>query len=184
MRLCKVIGLTFAILAAHPTNAISFQVCEARAMMRVQANSSPDSFLKPGEKTNFTSYDVSTKDGTSQICSHGGHCWPVISFRNGKKEKLIELLNCKIGKPTGKDKDTEYFEVEPIRSMIAPIDFKRYDAEIKLSQMGVCSACSGGAALIYVTEPNSACAREVEKALKGNKEARRRLKDSESACDQ
>jgi hypothetical protein len=93
------------------------------------------------------------------------------------------LTDCKIGERLPNDNPNEVkYNVEIIREKFSPRDLKADDVEKHLKEMGLCNACAGGVADLYVNQPTSRCALMARKALDGDSVALKQLKQDPKYC--
>jgi hypothetical protein len=102
------------------------------------------------------------------FCSHGGYCYPTHVRVNGEKVEALRLVNCEIGERYEEDKDEVYYSIHVVRSKNTAADLRLDDLDNKFMEMGLCSACAGNVAMVYVKKPTSPCARLAKQALEGN----------------
>lgn len=169
MRFAAVFSAFLAILSSSANAA---DICKAVAIRDVAAIEDPASIIpQGGYDTAITR--VRKSDGFPSFCSHGGYCYPAAS---------LKLMNCRVGpKSSYNDNETDYYSVDVIRSKVSGQALRRDDLDNRLLEMGLCSACAGNAAHLYITRPKSACAQTVRQALEGNPTAARKLQDDYDA---
>lgn len=173
----KTASMFFGIMCVvWGATAYSADLCKAIALTDVPAMEDPSSILPKGSyKTAITGYFVNERTGITGFCSHGGYCRPNYVTINGKKVEALKLTNCRIDKNGQKDGDETYYGVYLIRSKNSKFDVKYNDLDNLLLKMNLCSACASNAAMYYLKEPNSACAKLVKSAIEGNPLAANRL---------
>jgi hypothetical protein len=178
-----IFALGFAALVL-PHSAHAADICEAIALRDVPAVEDASSVLKRGQIDGaITQYRVNKKTGNSVFCSHGGYCYPTHILENERNVEALRLTNCKIGaRDSFDDPDDIFYAVDVIRSAISPERLKIDDVDNRLLQIGLCSACAGNAAYLYVTRPISKCAQIVRAALEGNPDAVATLNDDPNSC--
>lgn len=170
-------GFSFLLAVCFVTKSLGHaqaaDVCEAKALLAVPAVEDPSFILKPGEIDRaVTQYRVNKKTGNGVFCSHGGLCYPAHIIVNGREVEALRLTNCKIGaRDPYEDPDDVFYSLDVIRSAVPPVRLKMDDVDNRLLEMGLCSACAGNAAYIYLTKPKSKCGRLVREALEGNQDA-------------
>jgi hypothetical protein len=107
---------------------------------------------------------------------------------NGQKVEALLLTNCKIGAiepaiPGITDDNTSYaLEVDRSRNSAAALMYD--DLDNALLALGMCSACAGNAADIYMKQPDSPCASTVANAIAGDKEAIAELQTNPTYCNE
>ena len=166
------------------TPAIAADICQAIALRDIHAVDVPDAVLKKGERDEaVTQYRVNKKTGEATLCSHGGACFPVAVTENGQKVEALRLTNCKVGaKDPFDDPDETFYNLDVIRSKVPAAELRIDDVDNKLLDMGLCSACASNVAYLYVKQPTSRCAKLTARALAGNPEAVKTLKDFPDYC--
>lgn len=182
----KAISATFAaVILACAGQSRAADICEAVALHDVPAIGNPAAVLKRGGRDRaVTQYRVNKKTGMTSFCSHGGSCYPTSVVENGHKVEALKLTNCKIGaRDPFDDPDEIFYSVDVIRSKIPPKQLKIDDVDNRLLDLGLCSACAGNAAYIYVNKPASRCAKLVRGALAGNPGALDSLKKLPDPCN-
>lgn len=177
----------FAVLGVSlfSGGAQAADICAALALRDVPAIEDSGAILKKGQlDTGITQYRVDKRSGETSFCSHGGYCYP-IRIRVGEDIlEALKLTNCQVADNRPPFDDGEYldYEVEPIRTKIAPALLRYDDLDNKLLAMGLCSACADNVAQYYLKQPNSRCAKVARSALEGNPEATQALLDFPSYC--
>jgi uncharacterized protein YecT (DUF1311 family) len=182
-RLAVITGLALLGLGAP---AAAADICEAVALRNAPALEDPSAVIRKGDvDTAITQYRVSKKTGEDAFCSHGGYCYPVHATENGQRIEVLRLTNCSIGaRDPYDDPDDVYYGLDVIRSAVPPQTLKINDVDDSLLRLGLCSACAGNAAVLYVTAPESRCARVVKEALEGNPDALKALNSGDdNLCD-
>jgi hypothetical protein len=168
------------------TPSLAADICEAVAMHDVPAIGNPDAILKAGEHdTAVTQYRVNKKTGETSFCSHGGSCYPITVVDNGRKVIALRLANCKIGaRDPFDDPDQILYNIEPIASKNPPKTLRIDDLDNKFLAMGLCSACASNVADLVVNQPTSRCADLGRRALGGDAEAVKALKEFPDYCQE
>ncbi len=191
------VSLVLAIvgIGAASSQVRAADICNAVALVDVPdwgggapADAS-GSVLKKGEFDDaVTEYQVNKKTGDAVFCSHGGYCYPRYLVKNGQKVEALRLTNCKIGSVEtailGIDDDTITYDVDVDRSKNSAADLKEDDVDNALLNIGMCSACAGNAADIYIKHPESKCGATVGKALAGDEAAVGELQGNPDYCDE
>jgi hypothetical protein len=80
------------------------------------------------------------------------------------------------------DPEEVFYSVDVIRSKIAPAQLRIDDLDNRLLELGLCSACAGNVAYLYVNKPASRCAKLAGQALEGNPAALTALKGFPDFC--
>jgi hypothetical protein len=159
-------------LTANATDSI----CEAVALHSTVKTETFGYPLRQGESIDaVTQYNVNKKTGETSYCSHGGGCYPAEALR---------LTNSYVDKSkvSWEDDDEKSYGLVLIRSKVPPAQLRQNDVELKLLEIGMCNACAGNAAAIYVKAPESRCAKLVRKALEGDPAAVARLNSDVPYC--
>jgi hypothetical protein len=166
------------------TPSLSADICEAVALRDVPAIGNPQAILKAGERdTAVTQYRVNKKTGETSFCSHGGSCYPITIVENGAKLVALRLANCKIGaRDPFEDPDEILYNVEPLAAKYPPKALRIDDLDNKFLAMGLCSACASSVADLVVNQPTSRCADVGRRALLGNADAVKALKENPDYC--
>ena len=182
MRTCLRLTILLVLTAAPPASAAD--ICQAIALHDVKAVDVPDAVLKKGERDEaVTQYRVNKKTGEATLCSHGGACFPVAVLENGQKVEALRLTNCRVGaKDPFDDPDETFYNLDVIRAKAPAAALRIDDVDNKLLDMGLCSACASNVAFLYVKQPASRCAKLTARALVGNAEAVKTLKDFSDYC--
>jgi hypothetical protein len=182
--LMRLLWATLMIFVGLQTCAFAADICEAVALRDVPAKDNPESILKRGEIDGaVTQYRVNKKTGESVFCSHGGYCYPTHITENGKQVEALRLTNCRVGaRDSYNDPDDVFYSIDVIREAIAPEALKVNDIDNRLQEIGVCSACAGDDAYLYVKAPASRCAAVVKEALEGNPQAVDTLNNDNEIC--
>ncbi|MFZ1964144.1 MAG: hypothetical protein WAU78_11890 [Roseiarcus sp.] len=178
--------ITALALLALGTSAGAADVCEAVALRNVPALEDPSAVIRRGDHdTGIAQYRVSKKTGEDELCSHGGYCYPVHATESGQRIEVLRLTNCSIGaRDPYDDPDDIFYRLDVIRSAVPPQTLKINDVDDSLLKLGLCSACANNAAFLYVTTPESRCARVVKEALEGNPDAVKALNSGDNdLCD-
>jgi len=179
------ICLSVLLLAAGIPHAWAADLCRAVVLHDVHAIEAPGSVLRRGEyDTAITQYSVAKATGVAAFCSHGGHCYPTHVVEGGRRIEALRLTNCRVGASVAyEDSEETIYALDVIRSAVAPNDLKVDDLDNRLIELGLCSACAGNAAWLYVHAPNSRCAQVTRKALEGNPDALAELKADPAYCE-
>jgi hypothetical protein len=182
MRLLARVFIACTTLGATP--ALAADICEAVALHDVPAIGNPAAILKAGEHdTAVTQYRVNKKTGETSFCSHGGSCYPITIIENGAKLVALRLTNCKIGaRDPFEDPDEILYNVGPIAAKNPPKALRIDDLDNKFLAMGLCSACASNVADLVVNQPGSRCADLGRRALLGNADAVKALKEFPDYC--
>jgi hypothetical protein len=170
-------AIAFALLVDPAFANAMVSICEAIAM-RTTTKTENLYALKQGQTIDaITQYNVDRKTGAASLCSHGGGCYPADALR---------LTNCSINKskPQYVDDNEVSYSLELIRSKVSPAKLRQNDVELKLLDIGMCSACADNAAAFYVKMPNSRCATLVRQALEGEPTAIAKLNDMPDYCSE
>ncbi len=143
---------------------------------------------KKGEMVRaVTQYRINKKTGEAVFCQHGGSCYPRYLIVDGQNVEALRLTNCKIGArwasdiPGVIDEDVMY-SVDVDRSRNSAEVLKYNDLDNALLALGMCSACAGNAAHIYMEQPQSRCGSTVANALAGDKGAIAELESNPEYC--
>ena len=179
----RTICIAALLLAAGPAPARAADICRAIVLHDVAALENPQAILRRGTyDTAITQYRVD-KAGVASFCSHGGLCYPTHAVEDGHKIEALRLTNCRITtRKAYEDSDETVYELDVIRSAVAPVDLKVDDLDNRLLKLGLCSACADNAAWLSVHKPKSRCAQLTRKALAGNPAALAELKDDPAYC--
>ncbi|RYB02113.1 hypothetical protein [Lichenibacterium ramalinae] len=175
-------AMALAVLSVDAAQAAD--VCKAIALRDVAAIESPSSMLAKGQyDTAVTQYRVETATGDDSICSHGGYCYPMHVTIGGKRVEALRLTNCKPGtKAYAFEEGMKTYELDVIRSAVPARDLRYDDLDNKLLSMGLCSACAGNVAMMYLERPQSKCAAVTRKALEGDPAALEALQGDPGFC--
>ena len=170
------------LFAATPSYAAD--ICEAIALHDVPSIDNPEAILKKGERdTAVSQYRINKKTGEASICSHGGSCYPLVVTEGGQKIEALRLTNCKVGaKDPFDDPDETFYNLDVIRSKIPRDQLRIDDADNKLLDMGLCSACANNVAYLYIKQPGSRCAKLTARAFEGDANAVKTLKAFPDYC--
>ena len=162
--------LTAVLLIVIGGSSQAADICKGVALRDVPAVENPESILHRGEyDTAITQYRVRKRDGFAVVCSHGGYCYPA---------NAIKLTNCVVGaKSDYNDDEATFFPVDVIRSKVPKALLRYDDLDNRLLEMGLCSACAGNAATLYLEKPHSQCAQVVRRALEGDPDAAKALQN-------
>jgi hypothetical protein len=181
MRFLPVLA-TMSLIAAAPASAAD--ICRAIALLDIPAIGAPDSILKRGEyDTAITQYRVNKKTGLSSFCSHGGNCYPTQMVVNGVRVEALRLTNCKVGKlDDWDDPDEVFYGLDVLKSAVNETELKEDQLDDKLIGLGLCNACAGNVAHLYIYQPQSRCAALTRKALGGDAQALETLKAFPDCC--
>jgi hypothetical protein len=178
--------LITAILGGIGAAANAADICNAVALMDIP-EATTGYGLKKGEIDDaVTQYNVD-KNGDGQFCSHGGGCYPRYIIINGQKVEALRLTNCKIGaaEPSTAglpDDGTVTYDIDVDRSKNSAADLKSDDVDNALLNLGMCGACAGNAAYLYIHNPASKCGSTVADALSGDKTAINTLQNDPDYC--
>lgn len=177
-------ALAAIMIASAPGVAQAADICKALALHDVPAVEDPGSIIRKGEyDTSVTQYTVDKKTGTTAFCSHGGYCYPTHIVVGGKKVEALRLTNCKINRSQHDDiGDEVIYGLDVIRSRVSLAELRRDDLENRLVEMGLCSACAGNVAEVYLKRPRSRCAMLTKQALEGNPAAIKTLRETPAYC--
>lgn len=179
------VQLAAAAIALLPSSAFAADICRATVVHSVRANEEPNSILRPGSiNTAIAQFTRDRRTGVTSYCSHGGYCYPTHVIVRGRRVEAQRLLNCSVdmAHPV-RSGDKTIYALTVDRQRNSPQALRIDDANNRLLEMGMCSACAGTAAEAYVRRPTSACGTLTRQALEGNPIARRRLVDGENnAC--
>jgi hypothetical protein len=177
--------LSALFLISATTDSLAADICRAVALRDVPSLDDPSSILKRGEYDEaITQYRVDKKTGETSFCSHGGFCYPTHINENGGPVEALQLTNCKIGKRDPyDDPDMVFYEVDVLRTGVTATELKIDDLDNKLLEMGLCSACAGNVAELYVKKPSSRCAQLTRRALGGDSDALKTLIDFPDYCE-
>jgi hypothetical protein len=175
-------GLVLAALGlCGPATAAD--LCGALAMRDVAAMENASSVIPRGSyQEGITQYRVNNDTKTATFCSHGGYCYPVHVWVNGKKEEALRLVNCKIGEAASKYGNEVIYSVEVVRSLNSSALLRRDDLVNKLLGMGLCGACADNVAQWYTQRPDSPCAKLTLRTLEGDPAALSTLKSFPNFC--
>jgi hypothetical protein len=177
----KAILLMAAMLSVTPV--LAADLCRAIALRDVAAIESPDSVLARGEYDEaITVYSVNKLTGMTYFCSHGGYCYPTHVRIKGKRVEALRLINCKIGTVGTPDGDEVTYSVDVVRSKNSKDALQFDDLDNRLIELGLCNACAGNVAEMYLKHPSSQCAQLTKQALEGNPEALERLQSFPDYC--
>jgi hypothetical protein len=160
-------------------------ICKAVALRDVPSLDDPGSVLRKGDFDEaVTQYRIDKKTGLPSICSHGGYCYPTAIIESGKQVDVLQLTNCKIGKPEpdANDEDYLYYDVEVLRNKNSASALRYDDLDNRLLEIGMCSACAGNAADIYIKHPSSKCGKVVKRALEGDTDSQAALTANPDYC--
>lgn len=183
-----IVGLVLLVITMTGIDAPAHaaDICNAVALMDI-----PETItgygLKKGEIDDaVTQYNVD-KNGEGQFCSHGGGCYPRYLIKDGKKVEALRLTNCKIGAAEPaiaglSDDGTVTYDIEVDRSKNSAAALKADDVDNALLNLGMCSACAGNAAYLYIHSPASECGSKVADALAGDKSAIAALQNDPDYC--
>ena len=172
-----------ALISASSNDTLSADLCKAVALRDVAAVGSPDYILPRGAYDDaVTQYRVNRLTGMTTFCSHGGSCYPTQVYINGEKVEALRLVNCKVGAKVDEIENEIYYDVQVVRSKNSPGALRLEDLDNKFLEMGLCSACAGTAAWVYVNKPTSHCAKLAKSALEGNPVAAEELRGFPDYC--
>lgn len=183
-----IVGMALLVmaLAGIDVPAHAADICNAVALVDI-----PDTItgygLKKGEIDDaVTQYNVDA-NGEGQFCSHGGGCYPRYLIKGGKKVEALRLTNCKIGAAEPAiaglpDDGSVTYDIEVDRSKNSAAALKIDDVDNALLNLGMCSACAGNAAYLYIHSPASECGSKVANALAGDKSAIAELQNNPDYC--
>ena len=166
------------------STARAADICEATVLHDVAAIEDATSVLKRGETdTGISQYNVERRTGIANVCSHGGYCYPTSLLIDGRKVEALRLTNCMVGRKLQPFEDGfDSYDLVVDRSKVSPERLKVDDADNRLLELGLCSACAGNAAHAFVHEPGSRCGRLVAATLRGSKQALAQLQGERSPC--
>jgi hypothetical protein len=178
--------IIFVFAAISPSTVVAKDYCRALALTSVRAIEDPTSVLFKGQYLDgVTALRVRKLDGGKMFCTHGGYCYPSISLNGGKKAASLKLTNCSVSKASYSDDDDEVSYAvlfDPKRN--APAIVREFEIDAKFINMGLCFECTGVATDSYLKNPISLCGKTAALALKGDKKARRNLRDNfDSYCN-
>jgi len=181
--------LKFVTTAALATISLSLapaygaDLCKAIALRDVAAIEAPDTMIAKGQyQDSVTEYTVNKHTGTTAFCSHGGYCYPTRVSVDGRKVETLRLTNCKIGRQFDQDENEIRYAVDVVRQKNTAGALRIDDLDNRFLEMGLCSACAGTAAELYVKHPNSRCAHLAREALEGNPVATETLRSFPAYC--
>jgi len=194
-RLATLICGIAVLSASTPCRSAAADICNAVALTDVpdwgdgDPRDASGSVLKKGQIDEAVSqYRINKTTREAIFCSHGGDCYPRYVTVNGHKVEALRLTNCKIGarEPdiAGVMDEDEFYDVDVDRSRNSPSALREDDIDNALLNLGMCSACAGNAADIYIKSPQSRCGSAVARALAGDKGAIVALQSDPSYCDE
>lgn len=182
-RLAALIFGTMVLGSCAPVAALAADICKAIALTDVACDASGCALKKGEIDEAVTQYWINKKTGDAVFCSHGGGCYPRYLTVNGKKVEALRLTNCKIGARYDEDEEYTYYSVDVDRSKVPPQELRVDEVDNRLLELGLCSACAGTAAYLYVNRPDSHCAAVVRQVLEGNPVSLKNLQEDDgSVC--
>jgi hypothetical protein len=175
--------LAFGLAGAPSVNGAD--ICTAVAIRDVAAIEDSGSIITKGDHDSaITQYRVNKRTGQTSFCSHGGYCYPTRVNVSGDLLEALRLTNCRVVESRTPYDEGEYldYEVEPIRTKVAPALLRYDDLDNRFLELGLCSACADNVTQYYINQPNSPCAKLARNALEGNPDALRVLRSDPPYC--
>jgi hypothetical protein len=162
------------VLALTPALSKASTFCTAIALIDTTSLEDAHFILHRGEVADgVTQYSFNRMTGEGAFCQRGGLCYPRYVTRRGQRIEALHLKNCTIGKGEPFDADHPQgvwiysLDIDP--SLFSSSDVLESNVDDALVKLGMCNACAGNAAHIYVHLPHSSCSALIKSALVGDK---------------